>query len=142
MVASAALLYDVLLFFMRSHNWLVRTSKAICDLFPSSVRGWNKGWPLFWSVTFGLEIPVFFACALIAGLFMALVFRSTSWRSGLLAALLAVGMVLYVTGAYLPFLIALGVLSLPVACVLLGRIRKLSNHTVQPTAVRSAASSG
>lgn len=124
MIASTAVLYDALLFFIHAHAWSIRMSKAICDMFPSSMRGW----PLFWGETFGVETPVFFVSGLIAALFMALVFHSTSWRSGLLAALIAVAMVLYVTDAYLAFLIALGVLSLPVACVLLAWIRKLSNH--------------
>jgi hypothetical protein len=111
-------------------------------MFPSAVRGWNKGWPLFWSVTYGLEIPILLACGLIGALFMALAFRSTSWRFGLLAALLAVAMLHYALSIYLPLFMVIEVLSLPVACALLSRVRKLSNHTTQPTAARSAASGG
>lgn len=125
MVACTALLYGPLLFFSQFPA-LVRMSKAICDMFPLSMRGW----PLFWCVTFGLEIPVFFVSGLVAAFFMAFVFRSTSWRFGLLAALIAVTMLHYVLGVYLPFLIALEVLSLPVACALLRRFRRWSNHPV------------
>jgi hypothetical protein len=89
-----------------------------------------------------LEIPVFFVSGLVAAFFMAFVFRSTSWRFGLLAALIAVVILLYVTGVYLASLIGLGVLSLPVACALLGRFRRWSINSVQPTAARSAASGG
>jgi len=137
MIACTALLYGALLLFSQFPG-LVRMSKAICDMFPLSMRGW----PLFWCVTFGLEIPVFFVSGLVAAFFMAFVFRSTSWRFGLLAALIAVVILLYVTGVYLASLIGLGVLSLPVACALLGRFRRWSINSVQPTAARSAASGG
>jgi hypothetical protein len=99
-------------------------------MFPLSMRGW----PLFWCITFGLEIPVFFVSGLVAVFFMAFVLRSTSWRFGLQAALVAVALLHYVLEFYLPFLIALEVLSLPVACALLGRFRRWSIRSSQPLA--------
>jgi hypothetical protein len=101
-----------------------------------------RGWSLFWCVTFVLEIPVLFVSGLVAAFFMALVFRSTSWRFGLLAAVIGVGILHYALTMYLPFLIVLEVLSLPVACAFLGRFRRCSINSVQPTAARSAASGG
>ena len=129
MVACTALLYGPLLVFSQLLG-PVRMSKAICDMFPLSVRGW----PLFWCITFGLEIPVFFVCGLVAAFFMAFVFRSTSWCFGLLAALIAVALLHYVLEFYLPFLIALEVLPLPVACALLDRFRRRSIRSSQPLA--------
>src|ERR1043166_3789255 len=137
MVACTAIFYSAMLFFSQFLG-LVRVSKAICDMFPSSMRGWS----LFWCVTFVLEIPVFFVSGLVAAFFMALAFRSTSWRFGLLAALIGVGILHYALAMHLPFLIVLEVLSLPVACAFLGRFRRWSINSVQPAAVSSASSGG
>ena len=141
MVACTALFYGGLLF-VSQFAGVVHLSKKICDMSPSAVRDWREGWPLFWSVTYGLEIPVLFACGIIAAFFMVLVFRSTSWRFGLLAALVGVAMLHYALMIYLPVFIAIEVLSLPVACTVLSRVRKLSNYTAQPIAGREAASGG
>ena len=149
MVFATAVMYTVLRFYVGSTpRSLIRLSKFIVDLFPVHMRG---GY-LFGFVLFTAEIPLVFLAGLAAALLMALLFRSASWRHGLMAALLAVVMFFYVSLEYYeywgPFSFGEVVLAayemlvllacLPLACVLLGRIWRFSGHPSQP----SAASSG
>ena len=144
MIFATSVLYTVLQLFVGSNSrWLLHLSKAIMAAFPSHMRSGA----LFGFVMFTAEIPFIFVVALVAAAFMALTFRSTSWKYGLAAALVAVSIFFYVNWEYIQYwgafsltdiaIDAYGALimvsCLPFACFVLGKTRMFSGLSPEPT---------
>ena len=143
-VIATAILYAAVVFFMSfAMGVLPKIARSICNfIYPHT---W--GVTIFLIVTFILEIPFFLIRGLIPALFMMLVFRSTSWRVGLLAAFIAVVLLYCVWWEYpffdpfSPFQICYGVallLSFPGACALFGRLGRLSKPCTSANAAGAA----